>query len=146
MYIEDLLSDLIYRRIALNSFDANLVYSFHDQICRGNGLTEKQSVLAVRIVKRYGPSLAASLQKNIDAFVQNPQFRLPLRKISSEKQLTIVDHKDHGRVIKAVFPYNEKIVEQIRKYRSASGTSAAWDADEKCWFFECARQSSGCAP
>jgi hypothetical protein len=134
MYIEDLLIELIYNRIGLNSYDSNLVYSFYDQISRGNGLTEKQSVLAVRIVKRYGPALASSIQKNIDGFIQNPQFRLPIRKISSERRLSIVDHRDHGRVIKAVFPYNEKLVESIRKNRDSFGTSL-WDREDKCWYF-----------
>ena len=134
MYIEDLLSDLVSCGIVLNSYDRNLVCSFYDQISRGNGLTEKQSVLAIRIVKRYSPVLGSSLQKNIEPFLQNPQFRLPIRKISNEKRLSIVDHRTYGRVIRAVFPYNEKIVETIRKNRDNLGMSQ-WDKEDKCWYF-----------
>jgi hypothetical protein len=134
MYIEDLVSELVFCRISLNSYDQNLVFSFHDQICRGSGLTEKQSTLALRIVKRYSTSLSQALIKDIGPFLQNPQFRLSIRKISNEKRLSIVDHQAHGRVIKAIFPYNEKLVENIRKNRDNFSLSL-WDKEDKCWYF-----------
>lgn len=134
MYIEDLVTELIFCRVALNSYDHNLVYSFYDQICRGSGLTEKQSVLATRIIKRYSAQLSIGLQKNLEPFLENPQFRLPIRKISSERRLDVVEHTTYGRVIKAVFPYSQQTVETIRKNKDTIGTSF-WDKDEKCWFF-----------
>jgi hypothetical protein len=134
MTIEDLISELIYHRVALNSYDTTLVYSFHDQIMRGNGLTEKQSILATRIVKRYSASLGAVLRRDLTPFVQNPTFRLPIRKISSERRLSITNYEPIGRAIKAIFPYNEKTVENIRKSRDTIG-QALWDKEEKCWFF-----------
>jgi hypothetical protein len=134
MYIEDLISELIYQRVALNSYDSTLVYSFHDQICRGSGFTEKQSILATRIVKRYSPSLGSCLKIDLTNIVNNPTFRFPIRKISSERSLSIVDYQPMGKAIKAVFPYNEKTVEAIRKSRDSIG-NAVWDREQKCWFF-----------
>jgi hypothetical protein len=134
MYIEDLLSDLVIYHFVMNSYDTTLVHSFYDQISKGNGLTEKQSTLAVRILKRYSSNLSTALQKDVGQLLENPQFRLAIRKISSEKRLNIVDHQSHGRVIKAVFPYNEKLVETIRKNRDNFSISL-WDKDDKCWYF-----------
>ena len=140
MHIEDLISILVYGRITLNSWDQTVVYSFHDQISCGNGLTEKQSILALRILKKSATALSAAIRQNVDPFLQSPTFRLPIRKISSEKRLSIVEHETLGRVIKAVFPYNEKTVEQIRKNRDTIG-HAQWNKDEKCWIFALNEQS-----
>lgn len=134
MNIEDLISELVFARISLQTYDTNLVYSFYDQVSRGSGLTEKQSVLAVRILKRYSQQLSQFLNKDVSPFLQSPAFRLPIRKISNDRRLTIATHSTMGRVIKAVFPYNEKTVENIRKNRDSIG-QAQWDKDEKCWFF-----------
>jgi hypothetical protein len=140
MNIEDLITELIYGRIALNSWDDSLVHSFHIQTVSGNGLTEKQSVHAIRIVRKHESALSVFLNKDISSYVQNPKFRLPIRKISSEKKLTIVEHQDHGKVIKAVFPYNEKTVGDIRKSKDTIG-QAVWNKEEKCWFFSINEQS-----
>lgn len=140
MHIEDLISELIYHRIGLNSYDSTLVYSFHEQIFRGNGFTEKQSILAARIVKRYSPALGSAMKVDLTPFVNNPKFKFPIRKISSERRLSIVDYPSLGRAIKAVFPYNEKTVESIRKNRDTIG-QAMWDKEEKCWFFALNEQS-----
>jgi hypothetical protein len=140
MNIEDLIIELVYGRILLNSWDESLVHSFHTQIASGGGLTEKQSVHAVRIVRKHEPALSSFLNKNISEYVQNPKFRLPIRRISSEKKLTIVEDQDHGKVIKAVFPYNEKTVDDIRKNRDTVG-QAIWNKEQKCWFFSINEQS-----
>lgn len=140
MNIEDLIIDLIYGNISLNSWDESLVHTFYNQIVSGTGLTEKQSVHAIRIVRRHESSLSAFLKKNISTYIQNPKFRLPIRKISNEKRLTIVEHRDYGKVIKAVFPYNEKMVGDIRKRKDAVG-QALWNKEEKCWFFSINEQS-----
>jgi len=134
MNIEDLMIALIYSNIKKNDWDTKLGYSFYDQISRGSGFTEKQSNLAIKILSRHHMALSVALNKNIAPFLENPVFRLPIRKISESKQLSVVEHSQHGRVIKAIFPYNEKTVENIRKNRDSIG-SAVWDKEEKCWFF-----------
>jgi hypothetical protein len=46
----------------------------------------------------------------------------------------VVDHQTYGRVIKAIFPYNDKLVENIRKNRDNFSISL-WDKEDKCWYF-----------
>lgn len=134
MNIEDLVSELVYSRITLNTYDSQLVYSFHDQVSRHKGLTEKQGILAVRILKRYNRPLSQFLNKDVTIFLENPTFRMGIRKINNEKRLSVVEHGSYGRAIKAVFPYNEKIIEIIRKAKDEIG-QAMWDKEEKCWIF-----------
>lgn len=134
MNIEDLIISLTLSRIPLNAWDEKLVYSFYDQISRGSGFTEKQSMLAVKTLNRHYVQLSAFLQKDVSPFITKPSFRLPIRQINTTKQLSVVLNSQFGKAVKAVFPYNEKTVETIRKSRDDIG-QANWDKDEKCWFF-----------
>lgn len=140
MNVEDLISELVFRNISMNIWDQNVIFSFWDQILKGNGMTEKQGALAIRILKRHSSTLSLVLQQDVDTFLQNPVFRLPVRKISNEKRLSVINHPVFGKAIKAVFPYNEKTVNEIRKNRDTIG-QAHWDKDEKCWFFALNEQS-----
>jgi hypothetical protein len=134
MNIEDLILALTYTAIRLNPWDEKLVYSFSDQIGRGNGFTEKQSVLALKIINRHSADLSSHLKKDVSSFLKNPVFRLPIRQISSSKKLTVVPSPVFGKSIRAIFPYNEKIVHSIRENKEKIG-NAIWDKDNKCWEF-----------
>jgi hypothetical protein len=134
MNIEDLVISLLLSRIPLNQWDQNLIASFYDQVSRGSGFTEKQSALAVKTVKRHSAALSTFLQKDILLYLENPSYRLPIRKISNAKRLTVIDHPVHKKAVTAVFPYNEAYITQIRKNKNELGT-AVWDKDEKYWIF-----------
>lgn len=134
MNIEDLIISLTLSRIQLNAWDEKLVHSFYDQISRGSGFTEKQSMLAVKTLNRHYVQLSAFLQKDVSPFITKPTFRLPIRQINHSKILSVATDPIFGKVIKAIFPYNEKIVETIRKNRDDIGY-AQWDKEEKCWIF-----------
>ena len=134
MNIEDLIVSLSFSHVPMSSWDQTLVYSFYEQISRGSGFTEKQGTLAVRILKKHGPELSVFLKTDIVPFLQNPVFRLSIRKISSAKKLSIMDDPVFHKVIHAVFPYNEDYISLIRKNRDELG-HAVWDKDQKCWVF-----------
>ena len=134
MNIEDLILALTYSGFKLNAWDEKLVYSFSDQIGRGNGFTEKQRILALKIINRHSVDLSQFLKKDLSGFLQNPVFRLPIRQISSTKKLSVVSQGQYGKIIKAVFPYNEKLVLKIRNSRDEIGL-AMWNKEEKSWEF-----------
>jgi hypothetical protein len=140
MNIEDLVISLLLSRISLNQWDQKLIGSFYDQVSQGSGFTEKQSSLAVKTIRRYSASLSTFLQKDISLYLENPSYRLPIRKISNTKQLSVVDHPVHKKAITAVFPYNEAYITQIRKNKDELGT-AVWDKDAKCWIFSLSENS-----
>ena len=133
MNIEDLII-LLATRTQMNPFDSKTVWSFYDQISRGLGFTEKQSVLALKILQRHADKLTAILSRDIEPFLANPTFKLTKRTLNSAKKISVVSHPDFIKALKVEFPFNENLVERIRKER-INLVHAAWDADEKAWIF-----------
>lgn len=135
VYIEDLIIDL-NSYVNLNQYDGGVVTSFANQIFVARGFTEKQSNLAVKILKKYCAKLELATGKTIAPHLSNPQFRFPVRQSASvpNKRIYIDDHPQWGKCIKAEFPYNEDKVIRIRKNREVSGM-AAWDPESKSWNF-----------
>jgi hypothetical protein len=133
MNIEDLII-LLATRCQMNPFDSKIVWSFYDQISRGSGFTEKQCGLAIKILNRHLPKINDALGKDAGPFLINPIFRLGKRTVSSLKRISIVPHEVFIKAIKVEFPFNEHLVEQIRKART-NLPHAGWDKDEKAWIF-----------
>ena len=137
MYIEDLIISLVVGQIRLNLWDQKVVSSFYSQICQGSGFTEKQSVLALRIIKRYQAQLHSMHGKDILPLIDNPQYRLLIRKSVSVRSIGIVDGDQYyTRVIEVKFPYSEEIITEIRKYRNSNPLShAVWNKEKSAWIF-----------
>lgn len=131
MYIEDLLHPLMYS-VKTNRYDSTLVQSFYEQINYKNlGFTEKQSAIMLKISKSYKQQINAHLGKDISALLDNPQFKFSIRTISLVKNIsTNIDE----RTIKVKFPYEEKLVNEIKKVKSEF-SRADWNSDEKLWVF-----------
>jgi len=141
MNIEDFITTLAMRPVATyNAWDQKLLYSFSDQIMRGSGFTEKQSSLALKIVKRHSVALSSFLKKDITQFVENPTFRYPIRKVNTAKRISIINDPVYGKVAKVEFPYNETTVDEIRKARD-NMFYAQWDKDQKSWNFALTEES-----
>ena len=131
MNIEDLII-LLSLKCQMNPFDEKVIYSFHDQISRGHGFTEKQSLLAIKILSRQSAKLTEILGKDVEPFLENPVFRLTRRTINSSKRITIIPNDTFTKVIKVEFPYNESLVERIRKEREKL-SFAQWSKEDKAW-------------
>jgi hypothetical protein len=135
MYIEDLIIALtMSRNLAVNPYDLKLIHSFHDQISRGLGFTEKQELLSVKILKRQVSKLDIIFGTQISPFLENPTFRLPRRVVSASKRISIIPHSLYGKAVKAEFPYNEKMLTRIREEKSKLNYSQ-WDPEQKSWIF-----------
>jgi hypothetical protein len=135
MNIEDLITALAFTpQVKLNNWDSQMVYSFSDQISRGNGFTEKQAGVAVRILKRHATTLSSLITQDVEKFLENPVYKYPFRKLNNLKLISIVEHPIFGRAIKLEFPYNEELVKNIRKHRD-DFAHAAWDPEKKAWIF-----------
>jgi len=139
MYIEDIIITLAFSPIIVNSYDSPMVFSFADQISRGTGFTEKQSIIAIKIATKYISDISKVLSKDLSEFIKEPSFKFPIRKLSHTKKLSIIDHLEFKKAIKAEFPYNENLINSIRINRSNLG-HAAWDKDEKAWIFSLSEQ------
>lgn len=134
MYIEDFILKLS-NSVKVNAYDQVIVNSFSTQIFGGRGFTEKQSHLAVKILKKYQKSLELAVKAPVSQFLENPQFRFLIRTNAAPvKRVYIDDYPQWGKCIKVEFPYNEEKVAQIRKHRDGSSL-AVWDSDSKSWNF-----------
>jgi len=131
MYIEDLLQPLMYA-VKTNRYDSTLVQSFYEQINYKNlGFTEKQSAIMLKISKSYKQQINAHLGKDITPLLDNPQFKFNIRTISLVKNIsTHIAEK----TIKVKFPYEEKLVNEIKKVRNEF-SRAEWQTDDKLWIF-----------
>jgi bacterioferritin (cytochrome b1) len=135
MYIEDILHTLeLVGKI--NRFDQGVVQSLNFQThVNSSGYTEKQSLLAIKILRRYSTQLNTHLHLDITQYLDNPLFKIPLRNSApSPKRISIEDHPQWVKAIKVEFPFNEDLVKRIRDLRSKDAL-VAWDKDKKAWFF-----------
>lgn len=139
MYIEDLLL-LLSNKATINPYDQKLVTSFCNQIFMGNGLTEKQANLAIKILSRQADKLELILNKSIRPFLDNPAFKLARRVANNQKSVSIIPHDEYGKAIKVEFPWNDKLLEQIRKER-INLPYANWDKEKKAWIFALSERS-----
>jgi hypothetical protein len=134
MNIEDLVILSVRNSIPLNSWDTRLVYSIYEQIIIKNSLTEKQGAAMVKILKRYHSAISAHAGRDISQFLENPSYRLGIRKINTVKRITVVDHDYYGKAIQVEFPFDQKIIEDIKSKKTINHLGQ-WDSEKKSWIF-----------
>lgn len=125
--------------IALNSADVSITHSLSDQIQRGNGYTEKQRALTIRLVKKYTKLLSVALNYDVNVDLVNPTFKYPVRKLSGVKSVEVKSFENGDKKILTKFPYHEGTVASIREYKKtlsrADSNEIEWNATESAWTF-----------
>lgn len=142
VYIEDLIEMLVLNEIPMNKWDLQVVYSFRESILQDVGFTIKQSELALRIIDRYKTSLNKHSDQDIKNYIENPKFRLPIRKTVKNRTVKISENTK-GKTIDVEFPYSDELVNKIRQYR-ANGKpqlDIQWDKDKLSWCFSLNEQN-----
>ena len=143
MHIDDLILFLtLTSSTSLNKWDQTLTHSFADQVNRGIAFTEKQATIAVKILKSHSTLISSKIGKDIVPYLTNPTFRMPIRKLSNHRKISVVNHEVYNRVIKVEFPYNEKHVELIRKKKEELGITQ-WSKEDKAWIFSLCESNIG---
>ena len=125
--------------IKLNPADIAITHSLSDQIQRGNGFTEKQRALTIRLVTKYVKSLSVALNYDVGVDLANPNFKYPVRKLSGVKSIEVKLYENGDKKIAVKFPFNENIVAAIREYKKTLHRTEfmeiGWNADEGAWIF-----------
>jgi len=135
MNIEDLISaSVMTNPVRYNLFDQKIITSFDLQISLGVGFTEKQSALAVKILKKYTDKLKLSVGVDPTPFLANPMFKFPIRKTNTSKKMSVVEDTQYGKVISVIFPYNEEYVTRIKENKQSSDYRS-WNKEKKSWIF-----------
>lgn len=144
MFVEEILKNLADLG-GTNRFDKTVVESLNFQVnILGNGFTEKQSELVLKILKRYSVKISSSVQQDIVQFLDNPKFRYPIRASSAQvNRISVIDHPEWVKAIKLEFPYNEEIVNFIRIKKESLGeyNLAVWSKELKAWIFTLSESS-----
>lgn len=121
---------LIYKGsapIKLARYDVDIVNSFCLQLMQHRPLTEKQSQLALRIALKYKKQMSKMTPPvYIDDDLNS--FRLGIRAVDKTKSITIVDDEI---VIK--FPYDQKLIDIVKKYSREGCGTMRFNADKKQW-------------
>jgi len=152
MYIEDILTDLFsfhYGKLQrspptfFSHTDKSYLESFRGQILINQGLTEKQANLILRIFGRYQAAISNHIGVDITQDINNPQWRLGIRKNLDSKQVKIIDLGKNFKKIAVSFPYDDQLVQEFKKLRHEMIPtmsiphirSLSWNQNERTWDF-----------
>jgi hypothetical protein len=154
MYIEDIIDDLVGMGSFLftgqasffSSKDMNFLCSINSQTNLGRGLTLKQSSFTERILKSYSVQISTFLNRPIQHFLDNPQYRLPIRTITQDKTIKVIEGKLVKKEVSLMFPYDEAIITRIKEYkkthdketrlpRTYGNDTVYWHPEERTWNF-----------
>jgi hypothetical protein len=112
--------------INLARYDNSFLDSVTDTTKNGEALTDKQADLAVKLVLKYRRQLAAH-GINTDT-VLDPKFRKSLRIVDRTRSITLV-----GESIHIKFPYDTKLIDQIKTTIKESQGSTKYNRDLRVW-------------
>jgi hypothetical protein len=140
MYIEDLIDKLAHFSINKNSYDSQVIHSFRDQFFTHVGLTEKQSALAIKLINKHKTQIESLIGKDIQIHIDNPKFKYKIRIPTTIRTIKIInDRLFNNKVIEVRFPYDEKILTEIRKQPATS--MKRWDKELGAWIFEISEEN-----
>lgn len=141
MYIEDLIKLLAKTtRIKVSGTHLKIINSLYTQTSNYLGLSQRQETLAISILHCYVDQLNLFLTTDIRPYLVNPSFRLIRKKMNYLKKISVLPNDIYGKIIRVEFPFNEKLMDKIKKARDKMHF-VAWDAEEKSWFFSCDERS-----
>ena len=139
MHIEDLITSLVHNRVTVNSWDAEFIKSIYYQTLQSTGFTEKQSTVAVRIIKRYATSISHHEKCDILPYLEFPKYRFPIRKAVNTRSINIIEDTNYSKLIEVKFPYDDSTIADFRKFKNSShiyfDNHVSWDKDKSAWVF-----------
>lgn len=125
--------------ISLFSSDITITHSLSEQVQRGNGFTEKQRALTIRLVTKYAKVLSIALNYDVTVDLVNPTFKYPVRKLSGTKSVEVQSFENDYKRILVKFPFNEGTVAAFREYKKTipkyEAAEINWNAEDTAWVF-----------
>ncbi len=112
---------------SLARYDVQIVANLAEQTNRGVGYTDKQALLAHKLVVKYKRQFA-KYDIDIGIHEDNGHFRLPIRYVDRSKSIKIVDGQVYLR-----FPYESKMIDEIKDSGKNIPGQMKFDRDQKAW-------------
>ena len=121
--------------VKLARYDVSFVHNAMYYIANGQGLTELQRNLAVKLTLKYRRQFK-KMGLAVEPIVENPVWKTPLREVDRTKSVEVDDNFIYIR-----FPYEQdKIKELHQKVRDGvlidEGMKSQWNPELKFWKFE----------
>lgn len=113
--------------------DETFFESVAASISNGNALTEKQGTLALKLIKNNLGRLDPKAFPDIVNDLANPQWKQPFRVIPVHKTITVSKHPKYGQAIYLEFPYDEKVIDELRAWNRIDRNRGAWDNAIRKW-------------
>jgi len=121
---------------SINQNDSDVMSSVGHQLLINNDLTHKQRVLITKIITRSANQIVENniaTRDEVTYAVNNPKFSSNLRRLIDSNSVE-VDCQTHQ--LKLRFPYDRSIIDQIKEYRNATGSSGiSYSAATRAWEF-----------
>ena len=118
------------RDVALQPYDQSMILSLGRQLANHLPFTEKQSVIGIRLVKKYEP-LLKKIGLDTKTILSGPVFRWPFRTIDKTKSLYI-----DGESIVIKSPFIPNLVNTIKKRKNPSWKAGTYNPESKEWEFD----------
>lgn len=119
--------------ISLAAYDKRFITSVAEAIQRNTGMTDRQVVLAVKIVTKYEKQWANLNLNPMYFLLDDIPLRLPIREVDRTCAITLVD-KD----IQVVFPYQSDLITEF--HNSANEACGSWTFEKtgsrKTWHID----------
>lgn len=112
---------------SLARYDIQIVASLADQTNRGVGYTDKQALLAHKLVVKYKRQFA-KYDIDIGFHEDNGHFRIPVRSVDRSKSIKLVNGQVQIR-----FPYDTKMIDEIKDGGKNIPGSMRFDKDLRAW-------------
>lgn len=112
--------------VSLARYDVSVLSSMSSATQTGRALTDRQADLAVKLILKYRKQLE-KLCIGLDP-IEHPKFRLGVRQIDRRKLVYI--ENDH---IVLQFPYDTKLIDDIRDLAKISQGAWRFDSSKKTW-------------
>lgn len=112
---------------SLARYDVQIVTNLADQTNRGIGYTDKQALLAHKLVVKYKRQFA-KYDIDIGFHEENGHFRLPIRYVDRSKTIKLTDGQVYLR-----FPYESKMIDEIKDSGKNIPGLMKFDREQKAW-------------
>ena len=113
--------------ISLANYDVSFVNNVVRSINSGDGLSDKQRDLSVKLVTKYVRQFK-KLGIDVTVCIDNPKFSSPLRQVDRTKTIEI----DTDRIY-VKFPYNKEMITSFKALlnKSLHSTTSGWSKEER---------------
>lgn len=117
--------------IKLARYDEPIVTSMAEQVRRNVAFTDRQSVLAHKIVTKYRKQWA-TVGYDVSDHIDNPKFKFAIRTIDRRKIIDL----DEGEIV-IRFPYDQELISKLRSSIDEVPGRLAWNSDKHYWHSPC---------